>query len=295
MCIYYNRYITKQLLWKEVLSRTVEIGILGLVSLLIIYIIYKREAQLRKQAEAAREIAISASKDKSDFLAYTAHELRTPLSFIVTGSEIMKSQLFGKLSERYLEYVSNIHQSGLELLEFIDDLIDEMRTERGKFKVYNKIINVNNIFIKVFRQNLNKAFKQKVSIELDIEPNLPLLITDSRRMVQILNNLITNSIKYSPENTVIKIIAKIINHEMHLAVSDQGFGMNKTDIEFAFSNYGTIENKNSSKVESVGLGLPIVKILAEALGARVIIDSKKDYGTTITIVFSAARIHYDKM
>jgi signal transduction histidine kinase len=294
LLMYYNKEIIQQGLWKEITSRIIEVTILGIVSVLLIVFIYKRETMLRKRAEEAREIAIAASKAKSDFLAYTAHELKTPLSFVVTGSEIMKSQLFGKLPDKYLDYISNIHQSGLELLEFIDDLIDEMRTERGKFKVSNKIIDINSIFLKVLKQNQNKALKQKVIIEIDIEDNLPNVISDSRRLVQIFNNLLSNSIKYSPENTVIKMTAKVNNHELYLIVQDQGFGMSEKDIELAFSKYGTIENKNSEKVESVGLGLPLVKILAEALGAKITVESKKDHGTEIAIIFSVARLHYVK-
>jgi signal transduction histidine kinase len=292
LCVYFDKNIVIQYLWEDITSRLIEISVVVMVSFLLVIFIYRREVFLRREAEYSREIAIMASKSKSDFLAYTAHELRTPLGFIVTGSEVVKNQLFGKLPEKYSDYVNNIHQSAIELLELLDDLLDEMRVERGKFKIYNNLVDVNDIFNKVVKKNLIKLDKAKIKINVDVQNDLPSLISDSKRLMQIFNNLISNSIKYSPPKINLQLIAKISEGNLLLSVIDQGFGISKKDIEVALSKYGTIKNKNSQKVESIGLGLPLVKMLTKELGADFVIKSEKEVGTNITIIFPESQLKY---
>jgi signal transduction histidine kinase len=292
LCVYFDKSLVIQYLWEDITSRLIEISIVIMASFLLVVFIYRREIFLRREAEYSREIAIMASKSKSDFLAYTAHELRTPLGFIVTGSEIVKSQLFGKFPDKYSDYIANIHQSAIELLELLDDLLDEMKIERGKFKICNKPVDINDIFNKVANKNFTKATKAQIKINVDIEDNLPSLISDSRRLIQIFNNLVSNSIKYSPPRTKLHLIAKIQEGDLLLSVMDQGFGINKKDIEIALSKYGTIINKNSQKVESIGLGLPLVKMLTKQLGADFVIKSEKEVGTNITIIFPESQLNY---
>ncbi len=290
ICVYFDKSAINQSLWEDITSRIIEISIFGLVSCLLMVYIYRREVFLRKQAQIAQAIAIKASKSKSEFLAYTAHELRTPLGFIVTGSEIMKSQLFGKLSTKYLEYINSIHQSGIELLALISDLLDDMMAEQGKFTIEKEALDVEEMLINVVKRNMAKAHEAGLNIALTIKPNLPKLYSDKRRLTQVLNNLITNAIKYSPTNTEINVIAKLEKNNLLLSVIDQGFGITEKEMEIAFSNFGTIKNENTGHIESVGLGLPLVKMLVTELGADLEVESQKDLGTNMTIIFPPTRI-----
>jgi len=124
-----------------------------------------------------------------------------------------------------------------------------------------------------------------VRIEKIIAADLPDLWADSRRLRQILNNLISNAIKYSPENTTVRIIAHSIDGILQILVEDEGFGMTPGQIDIALSKYGTIKNDNSDKVDSIGLGLPLVHQLMKAHNAKFDIESAPNKGTSITLTF----------
>jgi signal transduction histidine kinase len=289
--LYHNQAEMQKSFWQAITSRLIEIASIGIVATALIVFIYKRESQLRQQAEEASEIAKAASQAKSEFLAYTAHEIRTPLSYVITAAEIMKTQLFGPISDKYKEYAVNIYQNGAELLEFLDDLLDKSQVEKGNFKINNQIIDVRAIIDKIVSQCQARAKAHNIFLETECDQNLPNLIADPRRIAQIISNLINNSISYSPENTVVKVKVENKQDDLQFTIEDSGFGMKREDIEIALSEYGTIKNQNSSKVKSFGLGLPLVKSLVEAHGAEFIIDSTVNVGTKVIIIFGPTRLY----
>ena len=133
-----------------------------------------------------------------------------------------------------------------------------------------------------------------INIVSNIEENLPLLICDKRRILQVISNLISNSIKYSKDNTTIEVTGKIIKNKMEIKIIDQGIGMNEQEIPIALSTYGTIHNVDYSSTGSYGLGLPIVKMLLDVHDAKLSIESSKGKGTTVKIIFPAYKLIYNK-
>lgn len=282
----YNQNAIKHDFWESVTSRIFELVVIGIIAIITVAYVYSRERKLRYKAEDNYQLALSASKGKTEFLAYTGHELRSPLNVIIFGSEMMKSQVFGELSPKYREYAEDIFQNGNDLLHFIEDLMDVTKAdEEGSFSLKPEFVDINEIIDRVVKLNITRATKHKVRIEKLVSSDLPKLWADSRRIRQIMNNLISNAIKYSPENTRVRIVAHSIDGVMQIIVEDQGFGMSEEQLDIAMQRYGTVNNENSGKVESIGLGLPLVKQLVDAHNGKFDIESAPEKGTTVTLTF----------
>lgn len=288
----YDERIVSNELWHDLTSRFVEITVIGIVALWLIMFI--RENILRKAAEESHKEALRASKAKSDFLSYTNHELRSPLNAIILGSEMISGRFFGALSDKYADYAREIHNNGKDLLQFIEDLLDEAQASSGSFSVIEQETDLRDVIKRAVNLNSNRATKHRIAIETDIPDDLPNLWVDPKRMRQIINNLISNSIKYSPENTTISISAEMQEDKLLLTVKDQGFGMTEKELGIALTEYGTVKNQKTGLVDSIGLGLPLVKKLVEAHGAEFTIESEHNKGTKITITFPSERVYTRK-
>lgn len=247
----------------------------------------KELERAKNSAVSAKETALSASKAKSDFLASTAHELRTPLGQMIVLSEYMKAELFGKMSNpKYLDYANEIHLMGKESLQFIEDLLDEAQAGSGNFEIKQREeVSITDIIKRAVKLTVSNAYKNHIVINTEAPEDLPLLYVDPRRIRQILVNLISNAIKYSPEHTVITVLSRTIGRRLEVSVIDQGFGMSAMEIETALKRFGKVLNQNSGKVDSIGLGLPLVKHLAEVHGAEFNIQSESGKGTIVSIIF----------
>ena len=283
-----NNFIKNNIV-QNIIKKFLEVVFLAGVCLIIIIAIYKRETLLRTKAEQATILANNATKTKTDFLAFTAHEIRSPLGFIVTGSEIMSKGLFGKIPPAYTKYVEGIYSNAQIILDFITDILDENQIIEGQFKIVNSLNKVRDIITRVVEFYVGK---NNISIITDFEPNLPLLICDKKRIAQVIDNLISNSIKYSDKNTVINICVKMDKGQMLITIIDQGIGMQQEEIPIALSKYGTIHREDYQKGGSYGLGLPIVKMLLDAHEAILTIDSTYGKGTTVKIIFPKSKIVY---
>ena len=157
----------------------------------------KRLLLVFTKEEKATAVAKSVTKAKSDFLAFTAHEIRSPLGFIQTGSEIMKKELWGKLPPKYKKYAEGIHKNSNLILDFINDILDENQIIEGKFKTINALTEIPKVIDEAIKLSNARFTKRKINIEKEIEENLPLLICDERRILQVFINLISNSINHN--------------------------------------------------------------------------------------------------
>lgn len=286
-----NPTFIKTTLTKKIALKFTEIIILASFFLVLAMLVYKRETWLRAKAEKASQIATKAMVAKSDFLSYTAHEIRSPLGFILTGSEIMNKGLFGPIPELYQDYVSGIHHNAKLILDFINDILDERHIANGNFKVSESVCNIREIVDKAILTNKTRFHERKIVIKKIIEENLPPVLGDERKILQALSNLISNAYKYSLDNTTITVEAKITDGKLQLIVTDQGIGMTEEEIKVALTKYGTVHgHKPGNFIESYGLGLPIVVMLTKAHQAELDIESQADSGTKITITFPEDRI-----
>ena len=276
-----------------VLGKLAEIALVASIFLVLIIAVYKRETWLRSQAEKASSVAKKATASKTDFLAFTAHEIRSPLGFILTGSEIMDKRLFGEIPKAYNEYVNGIHNNAKLILEFINDILDESHIAEGNFKIDNSVVDITPIIHGAIDTNQKRFNSRKVSIQYK-EDALPSIVCDERRVGQIINNLLSNSIKYSKDGTEITIKAYCMKDKLYISIADQGVGMTIDEIKLALERFGQIRRKNFSITQGFGLGLPIVKKLVEAHDAELTLESKVGVGTTATIAFPKHKLIYKK-
>ncbi|MCP5369886.1 MAG: sensor histidine kinase [Rickettsiaceae bacterium] len=288
-----NNKIREDIL-NEMFRRFIIVFICAILSLSIIIFIYKRETTLRARSEKATLIATHATEAKTNFLAFTAHEIRSPLGFIITGSEIMLKELMGEIPNNYQEYVRGINQKAKEILNFITDILDENQILAGKFRIKNELHKICEIIKEAKANSLANFVHRKINITTELSPQLPLLLCDKGRMIQILNNLISNSIKYSEDNTNIELKAIVKDSELILSVRDQGYGIDEDKIPLILSPYGTAHETNKFySNNSYGLGLSIVTMLVEAHNAELRISSIKGKGTTVKIIFPKYKLVYD--
>lgn len=288
-----NNEIREDIL-KEMLKPVIILVIFSILSLTIIIAIYKRETILRARSETATLIANHATEAKTNFLAFTAHEIRSPLGFIITGSEIMIKELMGEIPLSYQKYVQGINQKARAILHFITDILDENQILAGKFRVKNELHKILEIIEEAKSSVLANFAHRKVRITINLPEILPLLLCDKGRMVQIFYNLLSNSIKYSEDNTNIEVKAIVQDAELILSVRDQGYGIDEDKIPLILSSYGTAQEKQKFYYNnSYGLGLSIVTMLVEAHEAEMHISSVKAKGTTVKIIFPKYKLVYD--
>jgi signal transduction histidine kinase len=250
----------------------------------------------RKDAEhrtvEAKEAAELASRAKTDFLANISHELRTPLNAIIGFSEVMRDGLFGAIENpRYREYLNDIHGSGTHLLCLINDILDVAKAESGKMELIEEDIAVEHAVESCIRLVRERAVQAKIAIGLELPAALPLLRVDQRKMRQILLNLLSNSIKFTPEGGRITIaVTADEEHGLTVTVADTGIGIAARDIPKALAPFGQVDSSLSRKHNGTGLGLPLSKALVEAHGGTFTLESTVGKGTRVTVVFPASRL-----
>ncbi len=275
----------KNKILENVIKKSIEVCFFSAISLYCLFAIYRREVVLRDKVTNLNKIVIDGHKARINLLSYTAHEIRSVLGFILTGSEVMIKGLLGKMPKEYLTYAEGIHKNSTIISDFITEILDDNQILEGKFKIRWSLLSIEEVINESIKYNISTYNNYNLKIDTEYQDKLPFIICDKRRMLQVMNNLLSNSIKYSKENTL--IVVKVAYKKDHLAIQviDQGIGMNKNDIPIALSAYGTLHKSRYSNIISCGLGLPIVKMLVEAQGAKFIISSVENKGTTVTIIF----------
>jgi PAS domain S-box-containing protein len=249
-----------------------------------------REAELR----AARDQAEAASNSKSQFLANMSHELRTPLNAVIGFSEIMKTELLGPIgTETYRGYSHSIHDSAKHLLGIINDILDISSIESGSPRLHEGIHEPEQICQSVVALVAGRADQAQVKLVVNVDPATDLLYADGRMMKQMLINLVGNAIKFSQKGDSIEIKVNPAGPEPHggvvFAVADQGIGIAKEDIPRILKPFEQVETAFARNFDGVGLGLPLVNSMARLHGATLTIDSELNVGTTVSILFTAAR------
>jgi signal transduction histidine kinase len=236
-------------------------------------------------------IAEEASRAKSTFLASISHELRTPLNAIIGFSEILKNQMFGPLgSARYRGYVDDIHGSGVHLLSLVNDLLDLAKAEAGKHELHEDNLDIGEIAGTCQRLMAERAHDAGVRLEVVDRLAGCLLRGDERKMRQIILNLLSNSIKFTPRGGLVTVDAGLAEDGgLQLAVRDTGIGMAAADIAKALEPFGQVSDVMTRETGGTGLGLPLTVKLVELHGGRLAIESAPGNGTSVIVKFAADR------
>jgi PAS domain S-box-containing protein len=247
-----------------------------------------RSAQLVNLAEdlqVARMAADQANAGKSQFLANMAHELRTPLNAINGFSEIILSELFGAIQPpKYREYAGLIHQGGTHLLSLINDILDLSKIEAGKLELFIEAVPTDQIAYQAVETVRKMAEERKVALHADLAADCPILHTDARAIRQILLNLLSNAVKFTPAKGSVTLAIKRVDQQgVSISVADTGIGMNEEDMFKALEPYGQVESDLSKKHKGTGLGLPLVKSLAQLHSGTMSLSSEKGKGTIVVV------------
>jgi len=244
-----------------------------------------------RELQRAKVEAESASLAKSRFLATMSHELRTPLNAILGFAQIIETETLGSMGQpKYKEYAGDIHRSGAHLLSLINDILDLSQIEAGKRELHDERVDVAELCADSLSFAASRERRAKGSVTLDTARNLPLLRVDRRAVLQMIVNLVTNALKFTPEGKGIILRASLREDGgVTIAVIDQGIGMAADDIPKALSMFSQVADGNSRSHEGTGLGLPIVKSLMELHGGTLTLSSERGIGTTVELSFPPER------
>jgi PAS domain S-box-containing protein len=244
-----------------------------------------------RQGERALERAAAAeaaSRIKSEFLANMSHELRTPLNAILGFSEVMERELYGALGDpRYRGYAADIHLAGTHLLDVVNDILDLTKAEAGAMAIECQPTEIAPVVEMVRRIVQDSATELGLALDIAVPAGL-VARADAGRLRQVLLNLISNALKFTPGGGRIAITAVESEDGIWISVADTGIGIATAEIPIALAPFGQIESSQARRHEGTGLGLPLAKRLIEMMGGAFTLDSELGKGTSIS--FSLPRV-----
>ncbi|MEH1850434.1 MAG: ATP-binding protein [Nostoc sp.] len=240
----------------------------------------------RKQTElklrASQEAAEAASRAKSEFLATMSHELRTPLNAIMGLSQLLQQEIVGSLNEKQNEYVSSIYSSGEHLLELINDILDLSKVEAGKEELLLSSLPVSDLCNYAIWTVRDRALEKGLQLTCKIDLEADICIADERRIKQMLLNLLTNAIKFTPAGQV-SLLVKKVPQGITFTISDTGIGIDSSQFKFLFEPFKQLDSRLNRQYEGTGLGLALTRKLARLHGGDVTVTSTLGKGSQFTI------------
>ena len=248
--------------------------------------------QAKAKSDEARGRAEAANVSKSRFLAQMSHELRTPLNAILGFSEVMKNEIFGPHTVAvYKEYSGDIHNSGVHLLNLINEILDLSRIEAGRYELNEESASLVGIVEDCHHLLKLRASNRGIEIHEMFEPEMPRVWVDERAVRQICLNLLSNAIKFTPQGGEIWLkVGWTAAGGQYLAVKDNGPGIPEEEIPIVLASFGQGSNAIKSAEQGTGLGLPIAKSLIDLHGGSFTIKSKLREGTEVIVTLPPERV-----
>ena len=264
----------------------------------------KRFEQTLKQKNVELE---DASRMKSEFLANMSHELRTPLNAILGFSELLRDGMLGDMTDQQRGFIGNIFNSGKHLLSLINDILDLSKVEAGKMLLDLEPVQVSSLFENSLSVVKGKAATRHIRLDMDVAKNLGSILTDARKVKQIVYNLLSNAVKFTIDGGHVTLRAgrvpraevgqisgsrtgrtfPLADNEfaqfLEISVTDSGIGISPKELAQLFKPFSQIDSSLARKFEGTGLGLAMVKLLAELHGGTVAVESKVGEGSCFTV------------
>ena len=243
----------------------------------------QRAEAAREEAILAKDISERASHAKSSFLANMSHELRTPLNAVLGFSEVIASELYGPVGNaQYRDYAGLIHGAGKHLLDLIGDILDMSKIEAGKVELHRERLNAAGVVRECAELMAERAASGGVALDLRDALTPVFVYADRRAVKQILLNLLSNAVKFTPAGGTVSVSLTDDGASLSLAVADTGIGIAASEIDRLGNPFIQLAN-NVGNHAGTGLGLALVKGLAELHGGQMQIRSREGHGTTVTV------------
>ncbi|QDO97666.1 HAMP domain-containing histidine kinase [Ferrovibrio terrae] len=249
------------------------------------------EQALRRAAEAQMQ-AEQAARVKSDFVAHVSHELRTPLNAVIGFGEVLERQIFGPLGHaKYAEYARDIRESGQHLLSLINDVLDLSKVEAGRMELHRELLAPHELARASLVLVSGLSHVRGTRIAVDVSQELPPVFGDSRAIKQMLVNLLSNALKFSPPGGQVSITADAGDRHIRFVISDNGPGMTAEQVQIAMTPFGQVSGMVADSERGTGLGLALANSLAELHGAPLRLESEPGRGTRAIITLPRGHAH----
>ena len=230
--------------------------------------------------EKSRQLEV-ASQHKSEFLANMSHELRTPLNAIIGFSEVLSERMFGELNEKQEEYSKDIHASGQHLLSLINDILDLSKIEAGRMELELTDFHLPQAIENALTLVRERAGRRGIALAHTMDERLGEIRGDERKVKQVLLNLLSNALKFTPEGGRVEVRAGMAEGMAEISVTDTGVGIAPEDQEKVFEEFRQVGTA-AKKVEGTGLGLTLCRKFVELHGGRIWVKSQEGVGSTFT-------------
>jgi len=232
----------------------------------------------REIGDKSRQLEV-ASQHKSEFLANMSHELRTPLNAIIGFSEVLAERMFGEINDKQAEYLADILDSGKHLLGLINDILDLSKIEAGRMELDLTDFALPNAIDNTLTLMRERAHRREITLERMVDERLGMIHADERKMKQVLLNLLSNALKFTPEGGRIDMRAVLRDGSVEISVTDTGVGIAPEDQATVFEEFRQVGSA-AQKVEGTGLGLAISRKFIELHGGRIWVESQVGKGST---------------
>ena len=250
-----------------------------------------RLAALNDDLNLAKDAAEMANRTKTEFLANMSHELRTPLNAILGFSELIRDQRLGPAATaRYIDYASDIHASGRHLLSIIEDLLDLSKIESGHYALHEAETSASEVIEAAVRLVLDRARAKRIVLETQIDRTLPGIYGDARALKQVVLNLLTNAVKFTPEQGRVVVSAQpLADGAVQISVQDSGEGIAPDLVERVMQPFEQGDPSLTKKQDGVGLGLSIVRRLVDLHEGEFRLESELGRGTCAIVILPPLR------
>lgn len=245
----------------------------------------------RSRRRLAEEHAAHLAKNA--YLANMSHELRTPLNAIIGFSEVIRDEMLGPIgTSKYGEFAADIHIAGSHLLDLINDVLELSRIEAGRLVLQESDTELHPLLVSCHRLMAERARRAGVILDMEVGNDLPMLCCDAVKLKQVLLNLLTNAIKFTPRGGTVTLSTACCHGALTITVADSGVGIAAKDIPRVLTPFVQAAHTRTLSDEGSGLGLPLAKRLMELHGGTLSLESRLGHGTRVTVTVPPQRCSF---